>query len=649
MATGSRKTAIAKYTHALTSSSGTPTPATSPPKTDKELYEAALSEFKSLTSQEGVRRYYGVGAADKIIETANTIKTFVGRTDFFKKVMERFNSDKPHVDQYSTLLNETNKLLEEGKTAGLAVSTLNNFIDRLDGIDAKPSKFGDKGKLDEMTPLHGEVRDFVEVLGPQAGEAKTVLKQAIDLINAGDFTAYCKDNGSFADRYNEVVEITDVPERLGAARALKAVTDRAADAARVYPGVKATADALLNEVRIYYQGKTQYNNGFLKRFNEITNRAATMHDPTGKLTDLTTLRDELKVTAEKGKAALGEYTPLQEKAEKLIGALSERLALRYQEFRKPYTDLCSDTEVDIHTRLTRMEELLFKAATALKMGKESAKQVKAKFAELDDTRLAQLPNKQKIGLLKALSTPEGEGKMPSPEMKRLYTAMGKAGLDEEFENRDKPKRDKVLAELKDKVGKYRENWKKLPPEDRKKAMQEALAIHCKEFKINPAPEIKLFREVPTDSPKLKGKLSNEGFYDVEDDKLYINEKASQFDDFAEAMDTVVHENTHNYQHRLIKLIDDGKLTEGHPLYDQAMFFKLNNLPGCYADTDHLVKKEGPDYDAYKGQPMEAHAWKAGGEVKKLFSELTVSTPALPPGGKVTPSKPAATGDPGKKT
>lgn len=76
-------------------------------------------------------------------------------------------------------------------------------------------------------------------------------------------------------------------------------------------------------------------------------------------------------------------------------------------------------------------------------------------------------------------------------------------------------------------------------------------------------------------------------------------------DFEDMVDSVFHENTHNWQDQLVK----GLKLEGaekNPLHEQALIFAVNR-PFYLGWRDGSVS----GYMAYRGQPMEAHAFRSG--------------------------------------
>ena len=90
-----------------------------------------------------------------------------------------------------------------------------------------------------------------------------------------------------------------------------------------------------------------------------------------------------------------------------------------------------------------------------------------------------------------------------------------------------------------------------------------------------------------------------------------NDSGANFnEDFDDSLDTIIHENTHNYQHKLVARLEAGEIRPTDPEYNQAVLFQLN-FAGYLESTD-----EG--HEAYAKQPVEMHAWLAGGEAHRLF-------------------------------
>src|SRR5262249_38296782 len=83
-------------------------------------------------------------------------------------------------------------------------------------------------------------------------------------------------------------------------------------------------------------------------------------------------------------------------------------------------------------------------------------------------------------------------------------------------------------------------------------------------------------------------------------------KLHQLDDFGQILDTVIHENTHAYQNKLIKDLNDGTLKEGDLEYEQALLFRENEQGYVDNSNDNPLQAQ-----AYQREPLEIHAMTMG--------------------------------------
>ena len=191
---------------------------------------------------------------------------------------------------------------------------------------------------------------------------------------------------------------------------------------------------------------------------------------------------------------------------------------------------------------------------------------------------------------------------------KLYKAMF---LDPGFMKRENERGDKIAAELKgDKdIRKDRKDWKTVLPAEKVKTLQKIVDAQSKQYGF-PPPRIVLD---PPKPPK-NGSITNGQFLapPAGDGKIHLNpyvdpdnpEDSASFGDFEQAVTTVLHENGHNYQARLVKDLRAGKIKPGDPDYAQASMFDVND------DGDAYIQfKE--DRDAYKRQPEEDHSRTMG--------------------------------------
>ncbi len=94
------------------------------------------------------------------------------------------------------------------------------------------------------------------------------------------------------------------------------------------------------------------------------------------------------------------------------------------------------------------------------------------------------------------------------------------------------------------------------------------------------------------------------------------------DDFEIALDTAFHENSHNWQDQLSLAVLAGEWQhrKQDPLYEQACLFAINqSFYDCSAAPN---KAGGPEYQpAYREQPLEAHAYRAGAKLSAAVMRM----------------------------
>jgi hypothetical protein len=85
----------------------------------------------------------------------------------------------------------------------------------------------------------------------------------------------------------------------------------------------------------------------------------------------------------------------------------------------------------------------------------------------------------------------------------------------------------------------------------------------------------------------------------------------------ELIDTVTHENTHNYQSEMLARASEIGVDDED--YQQLLMFAANEGDGYVNSTE---AQGNGDYDTYKKQPQERHAFKAGNMIgARVFQKL----------------------------
>jgi hypothetical protein len=244
----------------------------------------------------------------------------------------------------------------------------------------------------------------------------------------------------------------------------------------------------------------------------------------------------------------------------------------------------------------------------------------SRITKIKDDELRDLPVAEQIGLLKQVQIPfTPDGKPTEAQKKALVKIYRTMRIDPDFEQHDRERRQEVLTALvaDSELVQAHADWDMsdgLTPE-KKRILEKAQKKQC---------DLLGFKADPIKYEKLKD--GNAGLCVGKTVKVSTDPKAIA--DFNEVIDTVIHETTHAYQHYLVELLDAGKLTVDDPRYAQAWLFKLNG-GHAYLDPPDKVDDANKDdaaknqdykdgYAAYKDQPTEMHAWRAGNEAGRAF-------------------------------
>jgi hypothetical protein len=106
--------------------------------------------------------------------------------------------------------------------------------------------------------------------------------------------------------------------------------------------------------------------------------------------------------------------------------------------------------------------------------------------------------------------------------------------------------------------------------------------------------------------------------------INTDSKLHMLDDLGTILDTVIHENTHAYQNKLIKDIDNGTLKEGDPDYNQALLFHENDKGYVNNSNTSALERQ-----AYKNEPLEIHAMTMGPMVRDGLLGPKAERPSAP--------------------
>ncbi|MTI00421.1 hypothetical protein [Roseibium sp. RKSG952] len=152
---------------------------------------------------------------------------------------------------------------------------------------------------------------------------------------------------------------------------------------------------------------------------------------------------------------------------------------------------------------------------------------------------------------------------------------------------------------------------------KKQVAERIVAEQCAAFGIHPPPPIVFTKP---DAPGNDNSVSR-GLYERVSGTIQLNpDPQGAFGDFADFVNTMMHECAHFYQHCLVKQLEDDRLEKTDPRYLQAKVFQINFLEGGYVRPDQ-------DCADYKKQPVEDHsnlvgraAQGIGAAIQKQISE-----------------------------
>jgi hypothetical protein len=247
---------------------------------------------------------------------------------------------------------------------------------------------------------------------------------------------------------------------------------------------------------------------------------------------------------------------------------------------------------------------------ALLVAQPRADEATQELTDITPSDLKAKPTAQKLKLLEDMRA-TGADLTPAQRklQRKLYASLD---YDPEFKAEDEKRRGELVEALKaDKeVTGARGKWATMDDDQRLAVLVKVMNAECKVFKI-PAPAVLLFYVPPGD----------EGFFSPGSMTLNLNTHPdSGWSDYKEAINTVVHENMHNYQAVLVQRLQEGIITKDDPEYTQALIFAANDEPGGYVAPSEKLDPDESGTKPYKTQPVEAHAWDTGdGVAKDLMS------------------------------
>ena len=257
-------------------------------------------------------------------------------------------------------------------------------------------------------------------------------------------------------------------------------------------------------------------------------------------------------------------------------------------------------EAAIKALLARQKE--HDEAKAAASGRAAAALSSLKATSVDDVR--KLGADKKVALLDALRAERGKlDDEQKAQQRKIYAAMD---LDPEFNKLDKQRRDELGASIREdsELMEAKDNWDGTPIEQRLRLLERTLKKECEVYGM-PVPRVQTYSEASR----------TQGFFDGDTMTINLNvHPETDFDDFYECIDTIVHENAHNYQEYLVTRLAEGLIRKGDPEYTQALMFAANSGPGDYVNSNESKA-------IYKKQPLEEHAWATGNGIAAMLEDV----------------------------
>jgi hypothetical protein len=254
-----------------------------------------------------------------------------------------------------------------------------------------------------------------------------------------------------------------------------------------------------------------------------------------------------------------------------------------------------------------------------------------------------LDPERQVKLAKALAPEAGpptSPPTPNPPRQALIKMYSVMQMDEKFLQADDAKRKDLLdnkltkmplvADLRN----AQKNWNTKPEtpqlkQQKQKALQAIADAQCETFKFKGVTIVCTdFQTDPT--PVVQKNKTAYGFFNKDNNSIYLNTSSDGYNDFEMAVDLIVHENSHNYQDQLaarlhLDPLNNQRLKPTDAEYQQALQFDLFNLRNDKGEQVGYVTGE-ENYAVYKTQPNEAHSWYAGPETASALVQTLATLP-----------------------
>lgn len=236
--------------------------------------------------------------------------------------------------------------------------------------------------------------------------------------------------------------------------------------------------------------------------------------------------------------------------------------------------------------------------------------------ELSPEELAGLPLEARNRLVDEMMSED----MTEEDHDAVQAIWSSPSIDDRFDEFDTDTRERMLEEFQNNpiVQEHADNWATMTDEEKNAAIRDIAAIPCGENGWNMG-EV---TDVRTEPEHFEGDRSNyRGYFDAEDDALYLNANHPDMVNFTQALMTTTHELGHRYQNQLIERLESGDLSPGAPEYEEARALQQNaTYRNEHTDEwkDMVHSRDGSPF--YSGTPEETHSRMAANDMREGLNE-----------------------------
>lgn len=263
-----------------------------------------------------------------------------------------------------------------------------------------------------------------------------------------------------------------------------------------------------------------------------------------------------------------------------------------------------------------LQALLAKRLSTLQQdidGADTADKVKTVVSSLDGEEISSLSAQAQAKLLSTLRKTAG-GPINKNDAPDLYAARCKLydnmKMQPEFREADEVNRNEIVNRLRNdpKVKEATKDWGKWDTKKRLNFLQYVAKEQCKVMG-QPEPNLQPFNQPRSSTGRLTyGSCDLAMLSGAKTSNISINTHAdAKFDNLEEQINTMLHENAHNYQLALV-----ARYREDPKGLSKLKSNEKKLLPQIIM-WDENARGYVPDGTTYNKQPLEAHAWGFGNE------------------------------------